>query len=144
MSNMSRDAKDVTDATNIVLSDVIRLTLRDGGRAATALREKRLERAIGVIYLPESEYVSHYFSAQLADQFDAVLHFDKTRAVEPLERDSEWEAGEAPDGMKCSTNNLFASRLSVRIRKAFWNAARLCASRVTTRSTPIALKRPAT
>jgi erythromycin esterase-like protein len=73
------------------------LTLRDGGRAATALREKRLERAIGVVYLPESEYVSHYFCARLADQFDAVLHFDKTRAVEPLERDSEWEAGEAPE-----------------------------------------------
>ncbi len=73
------------------------LTLRDGGHAATALREKRLERAIGVIYLPESEYVSHYFCARLADQFDAVLHFDKTRAVEPLERASEWEAGEAPE-----------------------------------------------
>ncbi len=73
------------------------LTLRDGGHTATALREKRLERAIGVVYLPESEYVSHYFCARLADQFDAVLHFDKTRAVEPLERASEWEAGEAPE-----------------------------------------------
>jgi erythromycin esterase-like protein len=50
------------------------------------LREARLERAIGVVYLPETERMSHYFHARLADQFDAVLHFDETRAVEPLER----------------------------------------------------------
>jgi erythromycin esterase-like protein len=73
------------------------LILRDGSHAAKALREQQLERAIGVIYLPESERVSHYFYARLAGQFDAVLHFDKTRAVEPLERSSEWEAGEVPE-----------------------------------------------
>jgi hypothetical protein len=50
-----------------------------------------------VIYLPESERISHYFHARLADQFDAVIHFDKTRAVEPLERTSQWEAGEFPE-----------------------------------------------
>src|SRR5438105_12455403 len=54
--------------------------------AAGELREPRLERAIGVIYRPETERASHYFHARLADQFDAVLHFDQTRAVEPLER----------------------------------------------------------
>ena len=53
---------------------------------AKALREPRLERAIGVIYRPETERASHYFHARLSDQFDAVLHFDETRAVEPLER----------------------------------------------------------
>ena len=53
---------------------------------AEILRESRLERAIGVIYRPETERQSHYFHARLADQFDAVLHFDETRAVEPLER----------------------------------------------------------
>ncbi len=53
-----------------------------------------LERAIGVIYLPESELASHYFHARLADQFDAIIHFDQTRAVEPLERTGEWEVGE--------------------------------------------------
>jgi erythromycin esterase-like protein len=47
---------------------------------------ERLERAIGVIYRPESERLSHYFKARLADQFDAVLHLDKTSALEPLER----------------------------------------------------------
>ena len=57
----------------------------------------RLERAIGVIYRPESEGVSHYFYARLAEQFDAVIHVDQTRAVEPLERTSQWEAGEVPE-----------------------------------------------
>jgi erythromycin esterase-like protein len=61
------------------------------------LRNPRLERAIGVIYRPETERMSHYFSAHLPDQFDAVLHFDDTRAVEPLERTAEWEAGEVPE-----------------------------------------------
>jgi erythromycin esterase-like protein len=73
------------------------LRLRDGERAASALRDPRLERAIGVIYRPETERLSHYFDARLADQFDAVLHFDATRAVEPLERTSGWEAGEPPE-----------------------------------------------
>jgi erythromycin esterase-like protein len=50
--------------------------------------------SVGVIYLPETERMSHYFWARLRDQFDAVLHFDETRAVEPLERTAEWDAGE--------------------------------------------------
>jgi hypothetical protein len=41
--------------------------------------------------------MSHYFWARLGDQFDAVLHFDETRAVEPLERTAEWDAGEVPE-----------------------------------------------
>jgi hypothetical protein len=45
-------------------------------------------------YLPETERISHYFHAQLPDQFDAVLHFDETRAVEPLECRAQWERGE--------------------------------------------------
>jgi erythromycin esterase-like protein len=61
------------------------------------LRGRRLERAIGVIYRPETERVSHYFHARLAEQFDAVIHIDETHALEPLERTSEWEAGEVPD-----------------------------------------------
>jgi erythromycin esterase-like protein len=64
---------------------------------SSLLRERRLERAIGVIYLPRSERVSHYFHAQLSDQFDAILHFDETRAVEPLERTVAWETGEVPE-----------------------------------------------
>jgi erythromycin esterase-like protein len=73
------------------------LILRDGGEATAGLRDPRLERAIGVIYRPETERGSHYFWARLQDQFDAVLHFDETRAVEPLERTAEWEAGEVPE-----------------------------------------------
>lgn len=71
------------------------LTWRDG--ATEGLREPRLERAIGVIYRPETERLSHYFWARLPDQFDAVLHFDETRAVRPLEVSAEWEAGEPPE-----------------------------------------------
>jgi erythromycin esterase-like protein len=65
--------------------------------AALALREPLLERAIGVIYLPRSERASHYFYAQLPHQFDAILHYDETRAVEPLERNAAWETGEVPE-----------------------------------------------
>jgi erythromycin esterase-like protein len=57
----------------------------------------RLERAIGVIYLPETERYSHYFHTWLSKQFDAVLHFDETRAVEPLERTPEWHTRETPE-----------------------------------------------
>jgi erythromycin esterase-like protein len=51
-----------------------------------ALAEARLERAIGVIYTPETERASHYFRARMADQFDAVIHIDTTSALTPLER----------------------------------------------------------
>jgi erythromycin esterase-like protein len=51
-----------------------------------ALQSPRLERAIGVIYRPDSERVSHYFPASLPDQFDAVVHVDETHALHPLER----------------------------------------------------------
>jgi erythromycin esterase-like protein len=62
-----------------------------------ALRERRLERAIGVIYRPETERMSHYFEASLGDQFDAVIHLDETRALKPLELTSVWERGELPE-----------------------------------------------
>ncbi len=73
------------------------LNLRDDADLAAQLRTERLERAIGVIYRPETELMSHYFDARLSDQFDAVLHFDHTRAVEPLERTTEWEFGEVEE-----------------------------------------------
>ena len=73
------------------------LTLRNMGHAASALNEPLLERAIGVIYRPETERASHYFQARLSPQFDAVIHFDETRAVEPLERTVEWQEGEVPE-----------------------------------------------
>jgi erythromycin esterase-like protein len=65
--------------------------------AAEAFRSARLERAIGVIYRPDTERQSHYFRARLADQFDVVIHVDETRAVEPLERTASWERGELPE-----------------------------------------------
>lgn len=67
------------------------------GTAAAALRDERLERAIGVIYLPETERVSHYFAASLPRQFDVLLHYDVTRAVEPLERREIEHTAEAPE-----------------------------------------------
>lgn len=70
------------------------LPLQEGTAVAHGLSEPMLERAIGVVYLPETELASHYFYASLPQQFDAVLHFDQTRAVEPLERASEWGIGE--------------------------------------------------
>jgi erythromycin esterase-like protein len=73
------------------------LNLRDDPQIKRDLHEPRLERAIGVIYLPESERLSHYFEAHLSDQFDAVFHFDETRAVEPLERTAAWTEGDMPE-----------------------------------------------
>jgi erythromycin esterase-like protein len=78
------------------------LVLRNEPTVRDLLREQRLERAIGVIYRPQSERMSHYFNARLADQFDAVIHFDITSAVEPLERTAAWvpEAAETyPTGL---------------------------------------------
>jgi erythromycin esterase-like protein len=73
------------------------LPMRGDERLSEALGETRLERAIGVIYRPESERVSHYFEARLPQQFDAVIHFDETRAVEPLDRTPGWDKGEPPE-----------------------------------------------
>ena len=55
-------------------------------RLREKLRVGKLQRAIGVIYRPETERLSHYFSARLSEQFDAVIHIDETRAVESLDR----------------------------------------------------------
>jgi erythromycin esterase-like protein len=68
-----------------------------GNDAAAPLEDPRLERAIGVIYLPQSERVSHYFYASLPRQFDAVLHYETSRAVEPLERWEREHTAEAPE-----------------------------------------------
>jgi erythromycin esterase-like protein len=73
------------------------LLLRGGGELTQALRPARLERAIGVIYRPGKERRSHYFSARLADQFDAILHVDHTRALEPLDRTAGWATEDAPE-----------------------------------------------
>jgi erythromycin esterase-like protein len=61
------------------------LLLLDDDDIRPILSMPRLERAIGVIYRPDTERVSHYFKARLPEQFDAVLHIDETQALEPLE-----------------------------------------------------------
>ncbi|HEY0351590.1 MAG TPA: erythromycin esterase family protein [Gemmatimonadales bacterium] len=73
------------------------LPMRGDSHLAEALNEVRLERAIGVIYRPQTERLSHYFEARLPRQFDAVIHFDETRAVEPLDRTPGWDLGEPPE-----------------------------------------------
>jgi protein-L-isoaspartate(D-aspartate) O-methyltransferase len=62
------------------------LDLRDPktAKALQALQKARLERAIGVIYRPETELQSHYFEAVLPRQFDEYVWFDHTHAVTPL------------------------------------------------------------
>ncbi len=62
------------------------LHLRDPRRRALRdeLTPPRLERAIGVVYRPETELASHYFQASLPQQFDEIVWFDETRAVAPL------------------------------------------------------------
>jgi erythromycin esterase-like protein len=79
------------DRTNFLL------TLRHDRKVSTVLQGPRLERAIGVVYLPQTERQSHYFEARLSQQFDAVIHFDETHALEPLERYAVWESGEPPE-----------------------------------------------
>ncbi len=73
------------------------LDLTVPGAAVSGLDQPRLERAIGVIYRPETERLSHYFHARLPRQFDGILYYDATRAVEPLERTGLWERGEMPE-----------------------------------------------
>jgi erythromycin esterase-like protein len=71
------------------------LDLQRDAEIRSFLAAPRLQRAIGVIYRPDTERMSHYFGARLSQQFDAVFHYDRTRAVEPLEPTPVWLAGEA-------------------------------------------------
>ncbi|MEU9885140.1 erythromycin esterase family protein [Sphaerisporangium sp. NPDC051011] len=70
---------------------------RTAPRTRDVLGSARLERMVGAVYRPRSERRSHYFRARLADQFDAVVHVDETRAVEPLDDAARWAAGELPE-----------------------------------------------
>lgn len=73
------------------------LLLRGDEALQRVLEGPKLERAIGVIYLPETERLSHYFDCRLTQQFDAVIHLDVTAALEPLERGTQWMGEEAPE-----------------------------------------------
>jgi erythromycin esterase-like protein len=62
------------------------LLIRGNPAVSRVLAGPMLERAIGVVYLPGSERTAHYFSARLAEQFDAAVYFDRTTAITPLAR----------------------------------------------------------
>lgn len=61
------------------------LDLHANAKLEHYLHLPRLQRAIGVVYRPETERTSHYFFTRLPYQFDSIIHFDKTKAVQPLE-----------------------------------------------------------
>jgi erythromycin esterase-like protein len=67
--------------------------LRDSDQARAALAGPGLQRAIGVIYRPETERQSHYYSVDLAREFDAMIHIDETFALRALEPGEHWERG---------------------------------------------------
>lgn len=66
-------------------------------RGAHGIPGNLLQRAIGVIYRPETERASHWFRADIREQFDAVIHIDRTSALQPLERTSLWDLSEPPE-----------------------------------------------
>ncbi|MDV6307341.1 erythromycin esterase family protein [Gordonia amicalis] len=65
--------------------------------AADSVDSIRLARAIGVIYLPETERQSHYFHVRVPEQFDAYIHLDRTEAIRPLEPFGMWEESQHPE-----------------------------------------------
>ncbi|MEJ7930001.1 erythromycin esterase family protein [Ramlibacter sp. AN1015] len=67
------------------------LPLRGNAPLRQLLQGPRLQRAIGVIYMPRTERLSHYFDSRLPDQFDAMIHIDRTEAVQPLD-----DSGQVP------------------------------------------------
>jgi erythromycin esterase-like protein len=90
----------LADSYERVLSDVSAahdapqylLSTRDHA-VASALNEPKLQRAIGVVYRPETERVSHYYEVNLPREFDAMIHIDETTALRGLEPGEEWERG---------------------------------------------------
>jgi erythromycin esterase-like protein len=72
------------------------IDLRTAGRIG-ALQDRRIQRAIGVIYRPETERLSHYFRATLPQQFDAFIHIDETRALDPLESTTLSDQSDLPE-----------------------------------------------
>ncbi|KAF0973399.1 hypothetical protein FDP41_008103 [Naegleria fowleri] len=78
--NSATAASSATGASDIVIDKEL----------VEALAKTREERAIGVIYRPHTERASHYFGAKVSKQFDALIHFNVTRAVHPLDTQHEW------------------------------------------------------
>lgn len=66
-------------------------------RVRAALGGLRLQRAVGVVYKPETERASHYMTTRVVDQFDLLIHLDRTTAIEPLETGEHWTRVDTPD-----------------------------------------------
>jgi erythromycin esterase-like protein len=73
------------------------LPLRDRPAVVAALPKSLLERAIGVIHRPQTERSSHYFDVNVAQQFDALIHVDRSTAVRPLESSAHWSLDTFPE-----------------------------------------------
>lgn len=73
------------------------LDLRGRNQMTELLMEPRIQRAIGVIYRPETERQSHYFFSSLPKQYDFIIHYDETSALEPLDVATEIPQGETDD-----------------------------------------------
>lgn len=73
------------------------LDLREENPLTHLLSVPQLQRAIGVIYRPETERMSHYYLSCLPYQFDAMIHFDKTHALPPLDHREEVRVTELSD-----------------------------------------------
>ena len=67
------------------------------GGAYAALSEIRLQRAIGVVYRPQTERQSHFLYVNAAERFDVIVHIDRSSAVTPLDRPQEWVFNEPPE-----------------------------------------------
>lgn len=66
-------------------------------RVRAALGDLRLHRAVGVVYRPQTERASHYLMTRTAEQFDLLIHLDRTSAIEPLETGDHWNRADTPD-----------------------------------------------
>lgn len=73
------------------------LDLRNQTELTPFLEVSRLQRAIGVIYLPETERISHYYFSHLPHQFDALIHIDQTSALSAIDRHLAFADEEPPD-----------------------------------------------
>jgi erythromycin esterase-like protein len=89
---LSGSYEDLLHQASAIAEADLMLDLRTQNKVIETLAEPRLERAIGVIYKPETERFSHYFHAILPKQFDTVLHLDRTSAVQPIDPDPGFEA----------------------------------------------------
>lgn len=64
--------------------DNFHLILRGNEQLSHYLHLERLQRAVGVVYLPQTQRLSHYYYTNLPKQFDSIIHFDNTHGVKPL------------------------------------------------------------